>query len=79
MVGCWKSECTVDVVLAQQGCFEIIHDADALLIIRHIGRKSGLSLPVTAVPALFKTLQALNAPPSQPDKYIFIHHRLAFV
>ena len=69
----------MDVVLPQLGCFENIHDVDALLIIRHVGRKSGLSLPITVVPALFKTLLALNAPLSQPDKYIFIHHRLAFV
>ena len=79
MVGCWKSECTLDVVLPQQGCFEIIHDVDALLIIWHIGGKSGLSLPDTVVPTLLKKLQALNTPPSQPDKYIFIHHHLAFV
>ena len=57
MVGCWKSECTLDDVLPQRGCFDVIRDVDAFLIIRHTGGKSGRSLPITVMPTLFETLQ----------------------
>ena len=37
-------ECTLDDVVHQGGCWDILHDVDALLIMKHTSWMSGLSL-----------------------------------
>ena len=37
-------ECTLDDAVHQGGCWDILHAVDALLIMKHTSRMSGLSL-----------------------------------